>query len=87
MKVIIFEEKAFYKLLEKIYQRIDNARSKSNKSEWVSTLEAKKILNVKSKSKMQQLRDDNEIVFSQHGRSIQYSRKSLIAFLEQNSNR
>ena len=42
MKVIIFEEKAFYKLLEKIYQRIDNTRLKSTLPEWVSPLEAKK---------------------------------------------
>jgi len=87
MKVIIFEEKAFYKLLERIYQRIDKVKSKSIEPEWVNYTEATKILGIKSKSKMQQLRDDNEIVFSQHGRSIQYSRKSLLAFLEQNSNR
>jgi len=87
MKVIIFEEKAFYKLLERIYQRIDKVKSKSIEPQWVNYTEAAKILGIKSKTKMQQLRDDNEIVFSQHGRSIQYSRKSLIAFLEQNSNR
>lgn len=50
--------------------------------EWLSTTEAKKLLGVKSKSKMQKLRDNGEITFSQHGRIIKYSRKSIMGLLD-----
>lgn len=38
--------------------------------EWLSAEEAKKLLGTKSKSKLQQLRDHGEILFSQHGRIL-----------------
>jgi len=44
-------------------------------------------LGFKGKSKMQQLRDSGELDFSQHGRIIKYSRKSVMDFLERNTNR
>ncbi|NQY10609.1 MAG: helix-turn-helix domain-containing protein [Flavobacteriales bacterium] len=86
MKVIIFEEEAYYKmkaeLLEEIIQRMEQTINKLKENDiYLTTSEAKKLLGIKSKSKLQQLRDDCEIAFSQHGRIIMYCKKSLIDFL------
>ncbi|MCB9335817.1 MAG: helix-turn-helix domain-containing protein [Flavobacteriales bacterium] len=81
MKVIIFEEEAYYKMLEELKQAIKEATSPRLK-EWLSFEEAKDLLGFKSKSKLQQLRDHGEIEFSQHGRIIRYSRSSILTFLE-----
>ena len=50
-------------------------------SDWIPTDEAKKLLGIKSKSKMQQLRDYGEIVFTKPGKIILYSKKSIITYL------
>lgn len=87
MKVIVFEEQAYYKMLEEVKEIVKDATKKtdSNESDWISTQQAKELLGFKSKSKLQQLRDNAEIIFSQHGRIIKYSRKSIISFLDNNT--
>ena len=54
---------------------------------WVGTEEAQEILGVRSKGKMQMLRDqspDNGIILSKNGRCYRYLTKSLHDFLERN---
>lgn len=53
-------------------------------NDWLDTEAAKALLNVKSKSTMQKLRDAGCIKFSQFGRKIRYSRKSILEFLNKN---
>lgn len=85
MKVIVFEEQAYYKLVEEIKAAVrEAAKELKNEKVWLSTEEAKNLLGFRSKTKMQQLRDNGEIVFSQHGRTIKYCRKSCLEFLEKN---
>ena len=72
----------FRDTLEDFTRKIEKPKDK-----WVSTEEAKKILGVKSKNKMQQLRDEsplNGIIVSQHGRTYRYFEPSLYKFLEKN---
>ena len=83
MKIIVFEEEAYYKMLEELKKVVEEATTPKPK-EWLNTDEARELLGFKSKSKLQQLRDYGEIVFSQHGRIIRYSRSSIISFLEKN---
>lgn len=86
MNVIVFEDETYYKMLEEFSKLIkDAAKEMKAESEWLSTDEAKKLLGFKSKSKLQQLRDAGEIIFSQNGRIIKYSRKSILGFLERNT--
>lgn len=85
MKVILLEnDEAYAKLMTDIKAMIREAMKEISESEvWVSTEEAKKILGVKSKSKMQKLRDENKIKYSQIGRKIiRYHKPSLYAFIE-----
>lgn len=88
MKVIVFEERAYYKMLDEMKQVVKDAtheyKSEAEQKEWLSTEEAKTLLGFKSKTKLQQLRDNGEIIFSQHGRIIRYSRKSILSFIENN---
>lgn len=86
MKVILLEDdEAYQKLMYDIKSLIKDVikEIKTEKdNEWVSTDEAKRILGVKSKSKMQDLRDKNLIKYSKHGKIIQYYKPSLSSFLE-----
>jgi beta-phosphoglucomutase-like phosphatase (HAD superfamily) len=91
MNVIVFESEAYEKLwnelMEKFEARLANQTKISSEiqNDWLNLEEAKKLLGIKSKSKMQQLRDEGLIRFSQHGRIIRYSKESIIEFLEKNT--
>ena len=83
MKIIVFEEETYYKMLEELKQLIKDA-TVIQKPEWINEKEAKELLGIKSKSKLQQLRDKLDIEFSQYGKIIRYSRPSILQFLEKN---
>ncbi|WP_024773007.1 helix-turn-helix domain-containing protein [Aquimarina macrocephali] len=86
-KFIVFETKAFYKLIEEVLQRVkksDKPEKNQQSSDWVNAIEAKQLLGIKSNGKLRKLLYDNHIVASQHGRTILYSRKSILNFLEKN---
>lgn len=86
-KFIVFETKAFYKLVEEVIQRVKKTEKpvKDPKaSDWVNAIEAKQLLGIKSTGKLRKLLYENHITASQHGRTILYSRKSILAFLEKN---
>lgn len=94
MDLIVFENEAYQKLrkelLTEFQSSIESAYKKallasSLEGDWLSTQEAKNLLGVRSKSKMQDLRDNELIKYSQHGRIIKYSKKSILEFLEQHS--
>ncbi|TSE04051.1 helix-turn-helix domain-containing protein [Aquimarina algiphila] len=85
-KFIVFETKAFYKLVEEVIQRVKKTEKpikNQQTSDWVNAIEAKQLLGIKSTGKLRKLLYENHIVASQHGRTILYSRKSILAFLEQ----
>ncbi|MBD3636318.1 MAG: helix-turn-helix domain-containing protein [Crocinitomicaceae bacterium] len=85
MEIIVFEKESFYRLIDELTVRIiKNTEKHFKQAEWISEPEAKKLLGVKSRSKMQQLRDEIKIEFSQFGKIIRYSRSSIMKFLEQN---
>ena len=90
MEVIIIDSKAFKKLKEDLFEEFKQVLIEAKKetlaqlameSDWISTEEAKKLLGIKSKSKMQQLRDYGEIVFTKPGKIILYSKRSIITYL------
>jgi len=93
MEVIVIESEAFKKLqkqlMEHMYTIIKNAKEEALRNadpalDWISADQAKKILGVKSKTKMQELRDMGEITFSQSGRIIKYSKSSIVDYLNRN---
>jgi hypothetical protein len=85
MEVICLEEKAFYVLIEKVVERISEKNS-IVKERWIPEFQAMQLLNVKSKTTMQKLRDEGKIRFSQPQKKvILYDRDSIQQFLDANA--
>lgn len=87
MQVICLEEKAFYELIEQVVDRLkENYNEQKNK--WVSAEEAMRILNIKSKTTLQELRDENAIRYSQPRKKvIAYDRDSIYDYFEKHANK
>lgn len=89
MEVIVFEKETYYKMLNEMKQFVREATEPvKEEKKWLSTPEAKELLGCE-KSKLQQLRDNNDIVFSQpeNSRIIKYDRNSILDYLDRNKNR
>lgn len=85
MEVICLEEKAFYALVEEVVQRLKKEHGEE-KEKWLTNDEAMHLLNVKSKTTLQKLRDEGKIRFSQPQKKIiLYDRDSLEDYLEKNA--
>lgn len=85
MQVICLEEKAFYELVEQVVSRL---KEKNNivRDKWLSNEEAMRLLNIKSKTTLQKLRDEGRIRYTQPDRKIiLYDRDSIDTYLENNS--
>lgn len=63
MEVICLEDEAFYSLIEEVVQRIKD-KNKIQKDKWISAEEAMKKLRIKSKTTLQQMRDEGRIRFT-----------------------
>lgn len=84
MEVICIETEAFYNLVEEVYQRLKSENHIQDK--WLSPEDAMELLNIKSKTTLQKLRDEGEIRFSQpKKRIILYDRDSLEEYLDRNA--
>lgn len=85
MEVICLEDAAFYELIETVFERLKD-KSTTQPPKWVSGEEAMRILSIKSKTTLQQLRDEGKVRFSQPmQRVILYDRDSLEAYIEHNA--
>ncbi len=82
MQVICLEENAFFELVETVVKRLES-KQENPLSKWVGTEECMNILNIKSKTTLQALRDNGEIRFTQpQTKIILYDRDSLYKYLE-----
>ncbi|MBL7867379.1 MAG: helix-turn-helix domain-containing protein [Flavobacterium lindanitolerans] len=85
MQVICLEEKAFYELVEQVVSRLKEKNSVA-RDKWVSNEEAMRLLNIKSKTTLQKLRDEGRIRYTQPEKKIiLYDRDSIDTYLENNS--
>ncbi len=91
MEIIVLESEAYTKLQKEMMQMLRTTVREAKEealanmdpaNDWLSTQEAKKLLGIKSKTKMQELRDYDEIVYSKAGKIIKYSKKSILAYLD-----
>ena len=82
MEVICLETEAFYKLIDEVLDRIESNQSNAPQK-WIGTVEAMKLLKIKSKTTLQEFRDNGDIRFTQpRKRIILYDRDSINEFLE-----
>ncbi|PSR55792.1 DNA-binding protein [Adhaeribacter arboris] len=85
MQVICLEESAFYALVEQVVARLKEKHNEE-KEKWVSDEQAMQLLNIKSKTTLQKLRDEGKIRYSQPQKKIiLYDRDSIDAYLEKNA--
>ena len=85
MEVICLEDKAFYQLVETVIERLQEQKGVAQ-DKWVGTDECMRLLNIKSKTTLQQLRDNGEVRFSQPQKKIiLYDRASLDAYLDKHT--
>lgn len=85
MQVICLEEKAFYELVEQVVARL-NEKNGRDKERWINDEEAMHLLNIKSKTTLQKLRDEGRIRFSQPQKKvILYDRESIYKYLNDNA--
>lgn len=85
MQVICLEDEAFYALIEQVVSRLKKENGKE-KPKWVDDEQAMQLLNIKSKTTLQKLRDEGKIRFSQpQPRIIVYDIDSINKYLEQNA--
>jgi len=85
MQVICLEEDAFYTLVEQVVARLKKDHNKE-KPKWISDDDAMRMLNIKSKTTLQKLRDEGKIRFSQPQKKvILYDTDSINLYLEKNA--
>jgi hypothetical protein len=85
MQVICLQDEAFYALVEEVVARLMEKHGQ-DRPKWVSDEEAMQLLNIKSKTTLQKLRDEGKIKFSQPQKKIiLYDRDSIDAYLERNA--
>lgn len=85
MKVICLEEEALYVMIEEVVARL---KEKQNVKEdkWISDSEAMALLKIKSKTTLQNMRDEGKIRFSQPQKKIiLYDKDSINDFLEKHA--
>lgn len=95
MELITFESEAYDKLEKKILSEIsltvkntvlDFLHQKENLQQWISSDEAMKLLNIKSKTTLANLRKDDSITYSQYGGTIVYWKESIMNYIKTHSN-
>lgn len=87
MNVISLEEEAFHRLINTVLEEVEQ-KFGQKEPEWIPEKEALVLLNVKSKTTLQQLRDTDQIKFSQPRKKIiLYNKKSILEFLEAHANK
>lgn len=91
MEVIVIDSKAYNALLNEMREIIKSEfmilREKGiRENDWVSPDEARKLLGI-GKTKFFEIKSEGKIIFSQHGRKVKVSRKSIEEYLNQGSSK
>jgi hypothetical protein len=82
MQVVCLQEEAFYALFDKVVEYLETKR-KDKPAKWVDGEEAMILLNIKSTTTLQKLRDEGKIRFSQPQKKIiLYDRDSINEYIE-----
>ena len=86
LNIICLESEAFYRLIDKVVERLAAAKPNDNPPQWVNDTEAMKLLGVSSRTTLQKYRDEGRIKFTQPSRKvILYERASILEYLERHA--
>jgi hypothetical protein len=82
MQVVCLQEEAFYALFDKVVEYLET-KQKDKPAKWIDGEEAMILLNIKSTTTLQKLRDEGKIRFSQPQKKIiLYDRDSINEYIE-----
>jgi len=82
MEVICLQDEAFYQLIEDVVERLKEKQNIIH-DKWISPERAMEVLNIKSKTTLQKLRDKGQITFSQPQKKIiLYDYDSILDYLK-----
>lgn len=82
MEVICIQDEAFYLLIEEVVDRIKE-KQQITQDKWISSERVMEILNIKSKTTLQKLRDEGSIAFTQPQKKIiLYDYDSIMKYLD-----
>ncbi|MCM4166600.1 hypothetical protein KCTC52924_03540 [Arenibacter antarcticus] len=85
MQVVCLQEEAFYALFDKVVEHMESKR-KNKPAKWIDAEEAMVLLNIKSTTTLQKLRDEGKIRFSQPQKKIiLYDRDSINEYIEKHA--
>lgn len=85
MEVICLHDEAFYALIDKVLERVQQQQA-VREDKWISGSEAMKKLRIQSKTTLQKLRDEGNIRFSQPEKKIiLYDTDSINEYLNRNT--
>lgn len=84
MEVICIETEAYYRLIDRLVDYI-KLREGIKEDKWIAPSEAKRLLNVKSDTTMQALKDKGLIRFSGSKKNVVFDRQSIMEYLEKNA--
>lgn len=81
----MIEKQAFYELLNQVLARLN---AENEEETWIPEDEAMQLLNIRSKTTMQRIRNEDLVRFTQPTqRIILYDKQSLLDYLDNRSNR
>lgn len=84
LNIICLETEAFDLLVEEVVGRLSDKQR--IKEKWISDIDAMQLMQIKSKSTLQKLRDEGKIRFSQPMKKIiLYDRESIEDYIEQHA--
>ena len=82
MEVICIQDEAFYELIEVVVDRLKE-KFQVTQDKWVTPERAMEVLNIKSKTTLQNLRDTGAITYTQPQRKIiLYDYDSIMEYLD-----
>ncbi|MFS4448472.1 helix-turn-helix domain-containing protein [Maribacter sp. 2307UL18-2] len=85
MQVVCLQEEAFYALFDKVIEHVE-AKRKDKPVKWIDGEEAMLLLNIKSTTTLQKLRNVGKIRFSQPQKKIiLYDRDSINEYIEKHA--
>lgn len=81
MNIVCFEDKAYYAIIEQVYEKLKSSMN-STAPKWISGIDAMQLLGIKSKTSLQALRDNGKIRYTQPAKKvILYDRDSIEEYL------
>jgi hypothetical protein len=86
MEVICLQDEAFYALVDKVVERIQQQQNATSEDRWISGTEAMRRLRIQSKTTLQKLRDEGQIRYSQPEKKIiLYDTDSINSYLNRHA--